>query len=74
MTTIQHCCKNTNIYTVYADSRAAGASSFQFQDSNSEGPQVSSKSACPSDISLRGDPPIAVHVTAVCAFVLVNVR
>lgn len=44
--------QNPNIYTVYADSRAAGGQRFQLQNSNSEGPQASNQSACPSNIRL----------------------
>lgn len=60
--------QNTNIYTVYADSRAAGAQSFQLKNSNSEGSvSLSIKH------QTRGDPPTAVHVTLVYAFILIKV-
>lgn len=45
--------QNTNIYTVYTDSRVAGAQSIQLQNSNSEGPKTCNQSACPSNVRLR---------------------
>lgn len=35
--------QNTNIYTVYVDSRVAGAQSFQLHNSKSDGTQASSQ-------------------------------
>lgn len=49
--------QNTNIYTVYTESRVAGAQSNQLQNGNSEGPKTWSQSALSVKRQTTSQPP-----------------